>query len=425
MRIPISYLKRSLIAIFLIIFIFLFQCILEPSNVGNLILSLCCLIVNLHIIYRNKNNMQMFLIAIIIFYFNYSAIINYYIFEQSSVLAFTQCNTIELKETAIIGLLIFTIIIDCFVDWEKIPCYELRSLSNRKNIGFYIILVVLIFVWLICLKRGQLGNGYKVYNISYFEYSYILFVLGLWFANGNKLQEYVLSILLVMYVFEDVYYGGRISSLEFILVFYLMLFYKYFNKKRILIAIMSAILLFSIVSVYRVNYSLVSIDSEALLSFVGESRFSLDSASNAFYSTLCAIGGSNTFSPTFKMENFWYFILDAVIGIEMGDYETLPELLKTNGFYNIGGCWCVGYMYFWFGYMGIIVFSLFITLIVNKLSKMKTGNLQKLLFIIIFVTIPRWYLYTPSAFLRGIVLFGVFYFILKLFIKFKEEYKVL
>lgn len=421
MKIAVNYLKKILVAFFLCIIFFVCHVVTPTTDVKNLMYAICVLVINVHILFRNKNNMQMFLVAIILLYFNYSAIINYYIFEESSVLSFSQCNTTELKEIAIVCLLLFMIILDFGVKWEQIPILRLKMSADRKKVAYYAICFVLVFVWCICLNRGSLGTSYRVFNISYFEYAYILFILALYFARGNKLQEIFLTVMLILYVLQDVYYGGRISSLEFILVFYIMLYYKFFTKKRIMIAIMSAVTLFSIVSVYRLTYSFNQVNLETVLSFVVDGRFSLDSASNAFYSTLCAISGKQKFLLAARMENFFGFIVDIFSGITVGEYIILPEFLRLNGLYNIGGCWAIGYLYYWFGYIGVVIFSIAVVVIINKLATDTAKAYNKLFLMVVLVTIPRWYIYTPAALFRGIFLFYVAYIFIKMFVFIKAR----
>lgn len=380
----------------------------------NLIFAILCIVLNIHIIYKCKNNIQLFLVNLIILYFNYSALINYYFFKHSSVLSFEQCNNNNTKGICIICLYIFMVCFDFFIDWKEIKLFKF-DIYNKSNFTWHILNLLLLLIYMYSLiKRGSINsNSYQVYNIAIFEYCYLLFILEIYFSNKTKSNIIFMSCILIIFLVQDVYYGGRISSLEFILVFYIMIYYKFLNKKKIIFIIIITISLFTIVSIYRISYSFDKISLGTITNKIFNTKFALDSASNSYYSTLCAVEAHNSMTTNQRLENFIGFVINDIIGIDLYNYSELPTLIHKIGYFNIGGCWYIGYFYFWFGINGILFSSIILTYIINKLvNSHNNSNFNKLLYVVTISTIPRWYLYIPSALFRGIIIFTIIYCIL-------------
>lgn len=412
-KITLSSIKKYIFALVLLCIGLFYFSFMKFTPKGNWFFATVILLLNVYMLVQSRKNMQTFLLGIILFYFNYSAIINYYYFGESSVLSFSQCNTTEYKGISIICLYIFSVIFFLCVDWDKIEVKELASQDVMNQFVFFCLVAVLILIWYMHLNRGELGNRYQVFNKAIFEYSYILFLFALYFSKQNKLRIAILTILLVLFVLQDGYYGGRISSLEFILVFYFIFYYKYFKPKTIFMIILGAIFLFSIVSLYRISYSVNGLSVNTIIQYITNSRFSLDSASNSYYSTLCAVKGYDSIDVLSRLDNFMGFIVDTMLG-SADSYQLLPALLGSYGIYNIGGCWLTGYIYFWFGIFGVLLFSIGFTMFF-KWCINSNKIYGKFIFMTILITIPRWYLYTLSAFFRGILLVSVCFFVVYLF----------
>lgn len=384
----------------------------------NLFLAVLCLVLNLHIVVKCKNNKQLFMFSIILLYFNYSGLINYYFFQHSAVLGFEQCNTVQIKGIAIICICIFMTILNFGVDWKNTKCYEIESDSVNSRIIYYGIVIILLFLWYYCLDRGDLGTTYVSVNMTIFEYAYLLFILAIFFAKGDRKKELILTGILLLYILEDIYYGGRISSLEFILVFFSMVYYKWFTRKQLIIGVVCGVVLFGFVSVYRSAYSVKGLSLESVISYISEGRFSLDSASNALYTSFGAIKVRDMTSHAYQLEHFKGFLIDLLTGQEVGDYITLQRVIANHGLYNIGGGWCIGYAYFWFGIMGVIIYSLITVFVIRKLvMRREHSALGDFLYVVAIATLPRWYLYNLAALYRGILLFTAGYLLIGCFIK--------
>ncbi len=404
-KITLSSFRKYILALILLCIGLYYFSFMKFTTKGNIFFATIVIILNICMVVQSRKNMQTFLLGVVLLYFNYSALINYYYFGESSVLSFSQCNTTDYKGISIICLYIFSVIFFLCIDWDKIKVKKLVSKDVMNQFVFFCLVLLLVFIWYMHLDRGELGNRYQVFNSAIFEYSYILFLFALYFSKQSKIRVTILTILLLLFVLQDVYYGGRISSLEFILVFYLMFYYQYFKPKTIFFIIIAGIFLFSIVSIYRISYSVNGLSLNSIIEYIKNSRFALDSASNSYYSTLCAVKGYDSIDIYSRLNNFIGFIVDTLLGTA-DSYQVVPAFLANRGIYNIGGCWLTGYIYFWFGIFGVFLFSIGFTMLfkfcVN--SDKIYGNF---IFVTILVTVPRWYLYTLSAFFRGILIVSI------------------
>lgn len=417
---------NKLLLIICIILLFYYYYCYDFTHTKNMFFAALCLGLNFHIVFKCRHNQPLFLFAIMLLYFNYSGFISYYFFEHSPFITFEQCNTVQIKGIAIIGICFFTLLLDFFVEWERAKSFEIISDSVNGKIGYYVLVIAIVSICLYYIYiRGENGTSYIVANLPIFEYSYLLFIVGIFFAQGDRKRQYLLIAVLFMDIFVDAYYGGRITLLQVALVFFTMFLYKWFTKKQIILGLIGGVLLLSLISIYRRAYSLSGLSFNTVLSYVTEGRFAADSAANALYTTFGAIKIHDFYALDYRIEHFFGFLLDIVLGSEVNGYLPLQSLIINSGIYHIGGGWNIGYVYFWFGMPGIVLYSIIVVFIIRKLfCPQKPSVLKYFYSIVIIVSMPRWYLYTPAAVFRSILIISMLYFLIHFFINIRK-FKIL
>ena len=97
--------------------------------------------------------------------------------------------------------------------------------------------------------------------------------------------------------------------------------------------------------------------------------------------------------------------------------QSLYEISKEHYQHSNGGILPL-YLYFYLGWMSIPITAVIISKYLNLISKLEEKRFKKyhvLIFSYIFVTAPRWILYSPNQLIRGVLLFSmVFLFLLLL-----------
>lgn len=372
--------------------------------------ALLALYLSVTLLFRTRKSIILFLSSIMIFYFNYSVIMKEYIGFYKNVQSFMIYHTIYYYGITINMFVLFLIIFSRGMSIQK--KIEVEFINRRYNsLILIIIFVVLMLIWFFAIDR-QLSDTYGVKITSIYEYAYLLFIFAFYYSKDSKICNNLFIILAGVFVVQDLYLGGRITSLQIILVVFYMNYKRlHLRRRELLYGISGGILLFNFVDVYRVSYSASGITIGTLIKGILDSRFTLNTAYNAYYTTVTHVVAHSSTVFDERLNNFYGFLCD-LIGIELNNYRYLSLYVRDLGLANIGGGWYMSHFYFWFGWIGVIGGSLLLVFIVNHIMraiKCRKKDLYMLQLITILSTLPRWYLYTPLSFYRGIILVTVLY----------------
>ena len=158
--------------------------------------------------------------------------------------------------------------------------------------------------------------------------------------------------------------------------------------------------------IYRSEYML-EISFFDIIQKVTEKLFINDTAAFAYFSSLTHLYMLEHVDYYYVLESFFNFVLIVIFG---GLGSTFFNLDLTSGYlteaakqyhWNVGGGIIISYLFFWFGYVFFIPVLILFFIFLLKKFKFK-NTYQYLSLIIILVTIPRWYLYSPGALFRGV-----------------------
>lgn len=409
-KISVSVNEIKLVALFIfLLFISLAAGIFSIQYMSSLS-AFSCLIVILFTVWNSRKNYMCLTLSLVIGYFTYSFCYMYYLMGQSYLDPYVagMNQEYELKAIAIISVYIFL----CFLFWavtdNGFEKTDYLKLVQGKRINEYIVpytWLLLIYIALFKINRGR-GGAYQVAITPWYEYSYLLILLGL-FCSKRKLYHVITTILALFICLQDLFYGGRITTLQVLLV--LVIFY---GRKRIslsssLICGVAGFVSLGLVGVYRYSYSTTDI----VKNFVREMRgtgFSLNTAYYAYNGSLKHLMSLSHFNITDRLKSLTQTMLD-VVGIKnVFPQHEINEMTWSVGISTMGGGIMPVQFYFWGGFIGVILLSAFVCAVIRKVRRGidRTNNpLLVLAFFCICITVPRWYLYNPLLFFRPALFF--------------------
>jgi len=278
---------------------------------------------------------------------------------------------------------------------------QIKSTKGIPNFLFTIMIILLFAILLFTFTRPDQA-GIRGASSSIYEYSTALFVVLFYFTN-NKTQKKILIILSLLFILQDLLYGGRVTALQIILVLFIYFISEKITIKKALPFILIGIVIFTGIGDKRASYNLETSQIENSINNIIDRKGSLDTAYSAFYT-------SGTFIKTRQAvsdEDRHYLTNQYILSLIMGGGVKDSNLARyTNNYYpHFGGSVLPIFIYFHFGYLGVILIGVILVFTLNKLffSK-KTNSIIYNASIYFIASLPRWYLYSISTLIRGIVI---------------------
>lgn len=377
-------------------------------------LAISIILIDLFLIFKNKGNPPLLIISFILFFVNYSivvgiGILNYdYPMGDSSLVNSKVGN---LFEKGIYILFVFQCIRLFF---RSNGIYE--EMQFKNNIFIYSIIICSLFYIGIFEIDRSFSFGYEVKISTLYEYSYLLFVFLIYYQGSSSIRNVLTHLLAFLFIIQDAYYGGRVTSIQIILTFALLKYSRFIKLKYILVFFPILLMLMTIVGTYRSNYA-AAFSFEEIYNNLAESWFVQDTSLYAYFASAGHLYADLYINFETKLNSFFAFLSSIIFGSQAANiFDFDPKLplvtsLSKDYHVNVGGGLIFTWFYFWFGWTGLVLLTSCIFGIIKKLN-ISTKNLSKLVLILIAVSSPRWYLYNPLAFFRGpLVLFPILYYL--------------
>ena len=288
------------------------------------------------------------------------------------------------------------------------------SISNTD--GYYICL----FISILCIAFGVSGDnifetgGYANGGndrSSLYEYGIIFIALALIYSRKSAQKNFV-YLLCVIYIFKDLLYGGRVSSVMLILAVFIIQFLNSFSFKQILIAVAFGYLFFQFWGYYRSGISSVGFEMKEA---DGNAQFVVYASMRIHYMIDHGILNWQN-----RLVSFVSFLLSSFVPSSyLPDLANL-SLYKQSDYYSGGGGLVSTFFYCWAWIPGIIFIAIWVGKTINKFFH-STSIYWKFYSLLIIITSPRWFAYYPSQIFKYAVYGVISFFILnKVFIKGKK-----
>lgn len=359
-------------------------------------------------LFRSRNNAAVFLVAFFIAYCNYSIAVGEYIVGGDLAAPFQQVRSLGVYPKLLDVLLVFTSIVVFFYNGSSFDVKRFRAIASQSNLLFYIVVfTVLVCIFVFGVNRAP-GVGYSVRITPLYEYSYIFFIFCFMFSGaaavgGGSLRERALIVFVVMFVLQDIYYGGRVTSMQLVYFLFLTCFALRLSVGGILVYGLVGIVVNKLVGVLRAGEISFSVDSfvNILQRFWG-SYFVFDTPVFAYYASATHVAASMWYGFDFKMLSFWHFCVGVIAGSPDG-IGNVTSYVRNNLYINQGGGLLPSHFYFWFGWSGVVFIAVLLVALLNGFPRARS-RFGLMLLVVLVLTVPRWYLYSPLSLFRPLFL---------------------
>lgn len=372
-------------------------------------------LLSLGIFYFSLNNTFGLIIFYLISYFNYSILMRRYIIKTSSNL-YLQIDDINIHGIGVTIILVFLIIVLLFL---KKNFYKTKRIYIKNKENKYIVLIIsiiLIIIFLFAFGRPDIDGGRGEPSALY-EYSIIFFILGFYYSGEKKIYRYTLLIILVCFGLQNIIYGGRITAIQLIMIVYVMFIHGKISIKYFIPFALVLFVYLNGIGTFRGSMSLDKNSLEIILNNLKNNMLTLDTADSAYFTSLTFVIVKEKISFLERIELFKNFCLSIFFGGSVTN-SNLAYYTRNYIFHYFGGV-LPFFFYFWLGWIGIFIPSVIVAKIINYSSKLSLiendfPSYLKLIMVYLLVTIPRWYLYSPTPLFRGLLLFTLVYLFFKL-----------
>lgn len=363
----------------------------------------------------------------ILFSFSYLIPIFYNAFSNKIITSYNHSNSIILLSKYLILYNLFFTIVFYFI-YKPLDSYiEIRKKNN------FIIFYINIFICLLIAIFSKSGEnifssgGYgisEINNLGGFaigEYFLIFFFIAYKYSGTSKFKSYILLTTSFLYIIISLAYGLRNELIQLSILIFLL----YFNdKKRKTLYITFIILglyfssLFSILRSDPISFMQNSfLDNISLKNiFNNENEMYITHQGDVVHSSsrLINFRDNNIVSNSLIYSSSILFFSSTIIPQKFLPEQSNMAAYKQDEYPVGGGGNIFAFFYFWFSYPGVIVIACFIGAIFKFAPKYINAKYCTY-FIIILVTFPRWFSYSPINLFKMSVYGLIIYFIFSLF----------
>lgn len=389
---------------------------------SNRVAGLLVLIISGYMAFSYRNNLTLFTIYFAILYFNYSIVVPVY-FSSKNIFIFHLIKDDNIRGIAIYCILVFMIFIALFqrkssetvVTNTKDNFYLSNNPLNFLNC--MIVIVILLGILFIDLRGYSIG--------AVFEYSIILFILGYYYSGENKSIKILLTLILIIFSLLSFLNGNRVAVLQMLIAFFLIFFNNKLTYKSVLLFATLGILFMTFLGLYGDGIPLHQLSFKNVLNIFGDRFFALDTSYSAFFTSLTFVMVKEFVSFSTEIVLFVKFMLSMIFGGSIVEDSSLPLFTRNYMIHYNGGVLPI-YFYFYLGWLGMLIPAGLLNFFTKQVKKMsgETKDHVKLVVLYIASTVPRWYLYSPSSLVRGVMIFYVAYFIFLVLDNTKKVYLI-
>lgn len=385
----------------------------------DVLLAIFLIILNVIILIQVRKNHYLLIVFAFIFYSNYSiCMANYLSYFNGDF--FTSWTPSYESSLALKIITLFSMILFLFLPANINSKNKIKPLiyTNRSNSYISIICWLFLFVIFFIGYSSSAEFGGRGQVSSSYEYSIILFIIGIYYSGKNKSIYYMYFLMLVLFILQDVLSGNRVVAIQLLICLYLsFLIYKFKTKTLIIISLLGVVFL-TMVGGMRGNMNLVSLeDMKNSINYLWNSKLVFDTSYAAYFTSLTFIRVKNLISIKEQLYLLKSFILYIFFGSKIND-AILPNYTRKYFTHYYGGVYPI-YGYFYLGIFGVIMFSFYCVFFIKLFCKLDndSSGFFRCICILIVCSVPRWYLYSPFQLSRNLLIFSFCYLIAYLFHK--------
>jgi len=275
-------------------------------------------------------------------------------------------------------------------------------------------------------QSGGYGQGKttRFMNLAIYEYFLIFFLMGFKYMKENLLSKLIMAVLVSLYVVKNLSFGGRIESLQLIIMIFILFLEGKF-KYRVLLPL--GLLLVVFLGLWGMFRGSVSSDLSILYYL---RRFNtlevFATQSEVIYSS--AVIQSLRIDSLYSQEEFLNMLVLFFVSVFVPSRFMPQEAYLTSVARNVsgfgGGGLISSYFYTWLGYFGVVFIGLWIAMLLNGLGRRRSQGFVVYQIMVLSVY-PRWFSYSPITMFKlsfyGVIVYFIFRFSEAIFALRKES----
>lgn len=361
--------------------------------------AVSALIASVALVVRWRRNPGALILATVIAYFNYSVLIAYYLLPQAELVP-RNTDAVSLESLSI-GLRCMLIFMAMLLSIPA-PKASQRVKTEADALVWVAGCLFLLYVLFFEIDRTDAGGSYSVRISPLYEYSFIVVAVVLASAKRNRLAVAVVLLLSILIVVQDAYYGGRVTSTQILIAVALTTFSKWIRIRAVALLASLAVIGGTIIGATRaVAQSGVSLSS--VLSGLRDGLFVSNTSTFAYYASLTHASSAEVLTDQEKTRLWGSLLRQTFIGGE-SDY-VLSRYISDNYFVNFGGGFFFTTFYALGGFVSVVAACALACWVLDLLFAKGTNNAHAaLLIVIVAASSSRWYMYSPTALIRCLIL---------------------
>lgn len=400
---------------------FFFQ-IVGYSELSNKVIAIATIFLSFLFFMKCRGNLALMIISFFIAYANYSICVGIYLFpDMRPRYLYPQITDINVYGIGILMLLLFMLTLIVMTPYENVKVDKFVIEDNYNPLLCLISILAFLFVIIVGYTPSVNGRGN---SSTLYEYGVIILMMAFYFSGGKKSWELAVFLGGVIYSLVSILNGTRVEALSCIFLLLVLGAGRQMSLYKFGGGAIVGIVLFQIVGTLRGNYSNIVETGSAIVSDLIDSKLVFNTCTHAYFPALCMIEQFKSFSFTEGIYFLERFLLTIVLGANRVKDGNLIAYVGQMYYHNDGGV-SLGFFYVWFGYLGALVCGIIISNYLKLVSD-SSGNrsaLRMCCLVYLVISVPRWYLYGPWAFTRGILVCAVFFTIMNLADKLLRKYK--
>lgn len=353
---------------------------------GNEIVVSVFALLNCSVLTLNQRNNRLLFYALAMLSFFSINFVNSMVFDTSTTIFVNNLNNTECLLISLKCFYLFVSTLLIILKKSRKVDLELRFNNfNNRSLFFYAICFLIVIFAILGFDRTA-SAGYTNHISTMYELTYFLLFFAMLLSDKKKGKVIPLVLISLFIIAQDLLFGGRITSLQICLVFFA--FFADRIKLKHIVMISVAGVMFLLVGGIR--------DGNAL-SLGSFNIFKIDTFYMAFEASETHVYCQNVLPLILRLGTFWGNLLNTFF-INVGTNYNVSAICDRI-IHNNGGGFCFTHTYFWFGYLGPILYAVLIAIVLNNCNKHQ-NIYSKIIYAFFLITLPRWYAYEPFILIK-------------------------
>lgn len=399
------------LTLFLNAILLIYQFLLGDHLRGNFIYPLLLIFDSATAAYILRKNKGFFLMLCFIFYVNYSIAVGVYMDPSIAPEFYEQVTNESVYDEGLLSMILFC----CAL---IIPLYGTqRFVHQTKGVGHKMESLLLewlsIFLYIyLFITQTTWGFGERMSATALGEYKYFFAMLGSLYARKNSKHRCLWTIILLLSAFIGFVGGNRADSFPMIFII-LIIWYPELSLKKLALLGAPAIVLLKLIGDIRGDLTLLmDFNLSKIIERTFDGYMAQDTFTYAYFPSIASID----LSYIQDLETRFSLLIDNIIYIFVGGSYGNSVLANYTYNYYVHCFGFIGPLNFnyWLGYFGPVIAGLILGFLIKNIYHCNISNnrllVDKVIYICVICSAPRWYVYNYFALFRSILLFLVLFY---------------